>query len=373
MKGINIGCDFSVPHIAAIQRLMEYGDVNGTEVRITGVYGSPRHANPFGSVRPMNREVYTPWEDVVRHIKILKSENLEINLTINSLLPHLKGAQDTSKITANVLDCKLVRDEFIAFIEKCLPHIDNFIVAHPFIMDLLHETFYGDNFGIIASTIMNIHNMPQLLWIKDNWVKVKRVCPALWKNRDIDWLSEANNIIPLELLVNEFCSIGGVECEGLYRQACYLSQSLEIKHWNPMLTRCIQERAEKPWAWMMARFILPQWLEYYHENMGIQHFKLTGRTHEAEYLEKVGRYYLDEEFHGNLPELWGQLEATLDRMNWSEVQRKAAGRVRIPADMIDDMFHKYAMMRCDPDFCGSVCKSCESYYKQVILKAVENE
>ncbi|MBW8002632.1 MAG: hypothetical protein FVQ80_11525 [Planctomycetes bacterium] len=372
MKGINIGCDFSMPHVEAIQRLVEYGDVNGCDVKITGVYGSPRHANPFGSVRPMKREVFTLWEDVVRNIERLRGAGLEINLAMNSLLPHLKGAQDTSKITANILDCKVVKDEFISFVEKCLPHIDNLIIAHPYLMDLLHEHFYGDQIGIIASTIMNIHTIPQLHWIKSNWVKVNKVCPALWKNRNIDWLTEANSIMPLELLVNEFCSIGGVECEGLYRQACYMSQSLEIKHWNPMLTCCIAERAKKPWSWMMARVILPQWLEYYHETAGIQHFKLTGRTHDAEYLEEVGRYYLEEEFHGNVPALWGQLEAVLNRIAWSEEQKKAAARVNIPADLFDDMFHKYALMRCDPDVCGVVCKSCENYYKEVILKKVQD-
>ncbi len=373
MKSINIGCDFSVAHVEAILSLVEYGDANGTEVKITGVYGSPRHSNPFGSVRPMNREVYTTWEGVVSNIKLLRGAGLEINLAMNSLVPHLKGAQDTSGIVTNIFDNKCVKDKFIVFIEKCAPHVDNLIVAHPYLIDLIHEQFYGDPIGIIASTIMNIHTLSQLDWIKNNWVKVKRVCPALWKNRDIDWLTNANAILPLELLVNEFCSIGGVECDGLYRQACYLSQSLEIKDWNPMLTRCIEERFKKPWAWMMARFILPQWLEYYNEVAGIQSFKLTGRTHEAEYLTEVGKYYLDEEFHGNLPELWGQLEATLDRMNWSEQQRKAAGRVNIPADLVDDIFHKYALMRCDPDICGTVCNSCKNYYEDVILKAVQDD
>ncbi len=359
MASITLGCNFSTEHVQAIERVIGFSTATNCPTRITEVYGSPAGANPFGSVRPSFRETKLTDAEFQKNVRWLRDLGVKTKLTLNSLVPHIKTGNFNR---LNILDDSRAQETFAAFVKDYKYLIDGWIIAHPGLVDFMHQFPKSWKLDITISTIMNVHTLGQMQWIKEHWPLVTTVCPAVWKNRDFEWLRAANNIIPLELLANEFCTIGGVECEGLYRQACYLSQSCESK-WNPMLTRCIKSRADKPWSWLMARFILPQWLEYYKTNFGIEHFKITGRTHPAEYVEFIGSAYCKEDFDGNLLELWGQLTATLDKENWKENQETEIAKVNIPTRSIESMLHEN--FPCKSDLCGVLCEKCKNTYTRI--------
>lgn len=358
MANLNIGCDFSQEHVDAIGQLYIESEVNDWPSQIGGVYGSPRIGNPFGSVRRSFRETEASSNAFFERAILLHQDNIDVNLTFNSLFPHLKG----TGLSANIFDNKKAMDALKYFVDSAHGYVDNWIISHPHVVDLFHSEFPDEE--IIISTIMNVHSLPQLHWIKEKWPNVIRVSPALWRNREHKWLREANKIIPLELIVNEFCSIGGVSCEGLYRQACYVSQSLEIKDWNPMLARCIQGRKDNPEAWLMARFILPQWLYDYTSSTGVKHFKITGRTHSVEYINYIGEMYCKEKATGNLLELWGQLEATLHKEDWSEEQKKAVSTINIPIEKIEHLVNQF--VSCEEDICGVSCNICKQFVNSIL-------
>ncbi len=350
---LSLGCDFSFEHLEAIIHLNRIEKQENLSSRVTNVYGSPGAVNPFGSVRPSARETSTSITDFCKVCNALHSMGIKVNLTLNSLTPRLK---------ANGKDRMLFDDEqassiFIEFIQSIERVVDNLIIAHPRIIDCFHEDprLSNCNFGIIVSTIMNVHTLPQLVWIKHNWPKVIMVCPALEKNRNFQWLIQAQHIIDLELLANEFCSIGGVTCEGLYRQSCYLSQSLELQDYNPMKTRCMASREGNMEAWLRANFILPQWMSRYQRRTDVSHFKVTGRTHKAKYIKQVGEMYIREKATGNLLGLWGQLQATLNKDNWKDEQDKAVKDLNIPIKSIENAYFSH----CDPDACGIQCSICK--------------
>lgn len=365
MANLNVGCDFSKQHVNTILKLVEEGNANNTPNRITGVYGSPQFGNPFGSVRPSSRETYADMSMFLEQVARLKDADITVNLTINSLHLHIKQ-DDLSAALLNINE--KAKSTFHTFMKMLDGNIDNLIIAHPGVIDLVEEHDYP--FGIVISTIMDVHSYQQAEWIKDNWRKVIKICPALWIGRDFNRLCEMNKLVPLELLANEFCSIGGVECSGLYRQACYLSQSLEMD-WNPMLTRCIRSRALKPSSWLKAKFILPQWIPEYEARTSINNFKITGRTHNAEFIDSVARAYMYGKYEGNLLDLWGQLEATLNRADWKNEQEKAAARVNIPADKLDSIMNRRT---CSSQSCGCLCKHCDTLYEDVVnsLKGVSD-
>lgn len=360
MLYLNLGCDYSDEHLQTIRELVEFPFDAG--VKIASVYGSPRDGNPFGSVRPSKRETKVSADAFRRVCETLRHElGVEPIVTLNSLFPHDKQFG----LDHNIFMDTLVRDNFVEYIKRMDDHVGAWIVSHPGVMELLHSKIKS-NLKIITSTIMNVHTIPQVEWIKNNWPKVIKVCPALFKNRDFDWLKTANNIIELELLANEFCTIGGIECEGLYRQACYEAQSMEISDgWNPMLTCCIEARRKNPEAWLMARFILPQWMYAYEKETGVNNFKITGRTHKADYLKAVGGMYLQGLATGNLLSLWGQLQATLNKNNWDKEQRAAAGEYDIPINRIESMIRDFRY--CDTDGrCGYTCKHCANVIKGIL-------
>jgi collagenase-like PrtC family protease len=363
MRKLSLGCDFSEEHVKTIISLHEESVGMQWPARINGVYGSPGEGNPFGSVRPSKRETKTFFHEFRRRASLLKEHGLEVNLAINSLHPHDKK----SGITVNVFDSVACRSDFVDFVYNVTENnlVTNFIVSHPYIIDLLHSLIYtGKKPGIIISTIMNVHTLPQLAWIKKSWPMVKMVCPALEKNRDFEWLLRAGEILQLELLANEFCSIGGVTCEGLYRQACYLSQSLEITQWNPMLTRCIQERDKSFAAWLKAQFILPQWMSVYEAKAGVNRFKITGRTHEARFIREIGTAYLQERFDGPLLALWPQLQATLNKPEWDKEQKNAVGKFNVTCNEIEKCIEQFQL--CNNDRCGFLCGYCDALAKELV-------
>ena len=353
MPALMLGCDFSQEHVDCIIALQKSVVEDGLPARISGVYGSPAGANPFGSVRKLEREVEATTAEFVARAKQLRGVGIEINLTFNSMYPYLKNAATHS----NIFDSPSAKEEFWLFMERINDVVDNVIVAHPHIIELLHDHKRAVDVGIIISTIMNVHTIPQIIWIRDNWPLVRRVCPALWKNRQFSWLKNAQQIIPLELLANEFCSIGGVSCEGLYRQACYLSQSQELRGWNPMTSCCIASRDASPEAWLMARIILPQWMKVYEEKTGVYDFKISGRTHDTAYICAIGHMYTKGDADCNLLDLWGQLQATLNKPDWQNEQNAATHRWNIPTRAVEHMIEQYT--NCNPDTCGILCEKCK--------------
>ena len=356
-----MGCDFSAEHLSVVTHLAAIYKGGETKHKITDVYGSPGEANPFGSTRKYGRETMVEPDMFANRLSLLREQfGIKINLAFNSVLPHKKH----SWLSSNSFRNPDVSKEIVEYVKTWGPLVDYWILASPLLVELFHNNReYLNNPQISISTIMNVHSLPQVKWIAEHWPLVKKICPALWRNRDFHFLSLGNNLVPFELLVNEFCSIDGVECEGLYRQACYLSQAVEATHWNPMETCCIASRQKTPWSWLQARFILPQWIEEYKKHTGVNRYKITGRTHKANYIAKIGKAYIDGDFDGNLLELWGQLQATLHQDNWQEEQEKAEQEVIIPVSMIPPFQEHYN--NCGLDDCGVYCHRCEALYKKI--------
>ena len=360
MSSLTIGCDFRVQHLVAIKDLIEYQEANNTPHRITGVYGNMRgNANPFNSVRPSRREKAGHQSEFISSIKFLKDKGLTISLTLNSTFPHLDKS-----LKANVFDSRVAISILLKYIEGMDQYVDYWIIAHPHLVEVFHSDVIC-NPKIILSTIMGVYYLSQVRWISTNWPLVARICPSIYRNRDLAWLSRANEIIPLEVLANEFCSIGGIPCEGLYRQACYNSQSLDVIGWNPMTSCCIESRELDPSSWISARVVLPQWLPLYETATGVEHFKISGRTHDAAFIRYIGQTYCSGKGTGNIRQLWGQLEATLPDVDKSKAHHEAIDKSPcIPMESVAE--HFYALHQCNLEECRLTCFKCNHIYTKIM-------
>jgi collagenase-like PrtC family protease len=358
MSRIDLGCNFSDEHVDTILDIVKAQEAENRPHRVVGVYGTPKgESNPFGSTRPRGRETEVTDENFLYNLIRLRDAGLEINLTINMVFPYIR----TEGPDANIFNQRYVQDKMRDMFINYGQYVESWIMSSPFLIDFYHQI--GPlGAGIKISTIMNVHGLKQMQEIKERWPRVTAVCPSIWMNRDFEWLSRANEIIPLELLANEFCSIGGAECDGLYRQACYLSQNMEVE-WNPMKAACIESRADNPEAWLMARFILPQWIKDYRLETGVDRFKVTGRTHTPEYIKYIGDVYTKGTCSGNLLQLWGQLEATFNKEDQQHKHEDAVDKTVIDIEDVENLL--IGFRNCDITRCGVTCQFCKQMAKDL--------
>jgi hypothetical protein len=98
------------------------------------------------------------------------------------------------------------------------------------------------------------------------------------------------------------------------RNQCYDLHALNLSVEAVKLFRkypmgnCVASRIRDPREWLMARFILPQWIEQYHRRFNIESFKITGRTHPTPYILRTTETYMSGSYTGNLLELWADVE-----------------------------------------------------------------
>jgi hypothetical protein len=361
MAHLTLGCDFGAQHLVAIKDLVADQILNNTPHKITGVYGSMRGpANPFRSVRPSRREKSGHRQEFKDSINILKQLGLSVSITLNSTHPHLGG-----RLRQNIFDSRNVMDELLKYVAEMSEYVDYWIISHPHLVEVLHSHAPSKP-KIILSTIMNVYYLSQVEWIRKNWPLVARICPSIYRNRDLAWIARANRIIPLEVLANEFCSIGGIPCEGLYRQACYNSQSLDIRGWNPMKSCCIQSRDLDPASWISARVVLPHWLRAYQTTTGVSQFKISGRTHDAAFVRYIGQVYCSGAGTGSIRKLWGQLEATLNGVKSKKKAHHDAidAAPDIPMESVACYFNE--LFKCNLNECRLTCNKCQQIYEEIM-------
>lgn len=219
------------------------------------------------------------------------------------------------------------------------------------------------------STIAHIDTLTQIkIW--NEKYNVSRVCMNLLKNRDVCFLRGAAKYcqkqgIDIELMVNEFCGNACQEKEKLsathciYRDHCYQLHSIGYEKnakgdlVYPM-KHCTEGRSSNL-AWLKQRFIRPEDLRRYNQ-LGINHFKVTGRTSNIDFLEKLLLAYSTESYDGNLIDLWHHLE-NIEGDGYKKsvlfIDNKSLG------NFLDHWFKKE--FKCDYVLCGEECTYCDDF------------
>ena len=285
-----------------LDRCIEINKTN-PKARIAEMYGSlkTKH-NPVGSARPDSRIPEVSLEFFEEYIQKANANGIDINYTINSTC------------VGNLIELG-AREAQIAYFLQDLEKlgVKRVTVAHPIIAKLVAK---HSDLAVEISTIMHVETMSQLdkfLWMCPT---VDKICMNIYKNRDFNFLKEFKREadkqdIIVELMANEFCTIGGAPCLGLYRMSCYMvhshggNDSLEFDGYpikGP--DGCITSRIQSPASYLKARFILPQWYDLYKKETGIEHFKITGRTHTYDQIMPAVEAYTSGHFKGNLLDLW---------------------------------------------------------------------
>ena len=176
-----------------------------------------------------------------------------------------------------------------------------------------------------------------------------------------------------ELLCNEFCYVAG-ESNGIayaapctFRDSCYLCHATcskkedSLAYNNYPMGYCMSARGKNAQNWLRSRWIRPEDQKIY-RSIGVNYFKVTGRTGSTALLERTLEYYMSENFDGNLLELWKPLQTIRDGGDDTKFNHTE----NIPNKKLDGFLdHWFAGdgFECENELCGTTCKYCENWWK----------
>jgi collagenase-like PrtC family protease len=264
-----------------------------TNFNVKEMYGSTTSTFPQYTARPLYRLPDKTLIQTMEIKKTLEEHDILFNLTMNG--PNI----DKTKFDAH---------GFIKFLDDW--KIKRITVTSTLLLEVLQQSDL--DIGIELSTIYHINSLYQMETLLQRYPKIKKVCMNLQRNRDMKFLKEFNKVfgayIDVEVMVNEFCLY---HCPN--RNACYMNhQNVKTVEESKMFSNypmrdCIYARATDFAEWLKTRFILPEWLKYYND-IGINHFKITGRTSSTDFILKVLKIYLGAHLQYRFGELWYHLE-----------------------------------------------------------------
>lgn len=362
MNKINTGYNFDLGLIDAFQDLNnKYPD------QITGVYGSIR-AHAWTSARPDFRLPEVSIEELADHVRMLGNIGIEFNYTLNS--PYLGSKVEYAK-----------REDELADIITLLSQIGvaRIIIANPIVLETMRRKLPNLPIKIELSTILHVDTPMQLVAFKQIDERIDKVVGNILYNRDFNKLEAFARTCEMldmeyEVMVNEFCSIASKRSEVpnfahcIHRDSCYNCHAKNVAVEDAKLInnypmgKCMSGRAHHAADWLRSPFILPQHMHYYN-NVGIDNFKVTGRTAKTPYIKYIVESYLKQQYNDNLMKLWKPLETIYsDKDELSEHKFK----FDIPTEHMDDFLAPWVAreLDCNMQLCSD-CQYCDRF-------AVEN-
>lgn len=331
-------------------------------IKEIGVNGS-RKESAWLTARPEFRLQNVTRDEFARYINELSERGISFNYTLNT--SYLGNKEQIIKREEEI-------QEYISFLIEA--GVKTITVSLPYMAEIIRRV--SDKIGIEVSTIAHLDSLTQIkIW--QELYGITKICIGLNKNRDINFLSAAarycnEHDIVLTLLANEFCGNGITESDEIkgatgciFRDHCYQLHSAgyqkETKlHKDYPMGMCIASRKSKS-VWLKMNYIRPEDIKRYNE-IGIDHFKLTGRTGSTAHLQEIMRAYMKESYDGNLLGLWKHLETIKE-----EKEESFRPQVYIDNKKLDGFVDYWFENRnhiCANEICGETCKYCDLFIKR---------
>ena len=328
---------------------------------IEEMYGAIREHSQW-SARPAFRLPEVDKGELELYVDKLRKNNIDLNYTLNT--NYFGNRHDI------FLNEKKLKKE-VQYLNSI--GVFKFTVTLPLVAEFIKEV--NEKNLIEVSTIAHIDTVSQLeIWNEE--IGIYRVCVNLMHNRNINFLKNISKLaekrkFDIELMVNEFCGsttksekkICATHC--IYRDFCYQLHSIGYSYEEYIgtsmypMNRCMAGRNGDV-EWIKMNYIRPEDIRKYRE-IGINHFKITGRTGTSQYLKGVINAYLEQKYEGNLLELWHHLEKiTNDKYNPEKyIENKKL-------DGFIDFWFDNPTHRCSDEVCAETCSYCDEFYKKYI-------
>jgi collagenase-like PrtC family protease len=142
-----------------------------------------------------------------------------------------------------------------------------------------------------------------------------------------------------------YCKTNGVMLECMVTESCLYRCPLKSKHYTAIAAGeddsiyhayCLEQRLSDPQRFLEAgSFILPQDLSFY-DNLGIDIYKISGRSKGASWLLKTAEAYLSGHYEGNLLDIMGISQENRNSITfeftWNTIGNDNTGARDIPLE-----------------------------------------
>jgi len=302
-----VGCNFD---LALIDKAAELNSKYKGKACIKEWFGSDS-SHAATAARPDWRLQDISKDHLKEFVRRSKEAGIVFNWTMNSISPY--GSKP------ELFAHKQEIQDFVRELEDIGVYRITF--ANPMLAMIIREV---SKIELEASCILHIDAVSQMKYLHET-LGVNKFCNNLLKNRDKVFLKNAaqyckDNGCIVELLANEFCYNNGVDASGtnyaapcIYRDSCYVCHATcktkddTMCYNNYPMQFCMGSRNGNQEGWLRSRWIRPEDLHYYND-VGIDYFKISGRTGTTSYLTSVMEDYMRGSHEGSLLTLWKPLE-----------------------------------------------------------------
>lgn len=350
-----IGCNFD---FALIDVVKDLNEKYAGEGKVMEFFGSdPAHHQL--TARPLWRLADISPENFEKYVKKALDAGIKFNYTMNSISPWFSKKE----CMEHVNEIK----EFTKYLENI--GVYRITVANPMLAMIIREV---SNIELELSTISHLDTVTQLKYYHEQ-LGINKFCGSVLKNRNKIFLKHcadycnANGLI-YEILANESCGVAGngyaTHC--VYRDSCYICHATSVTKEDSMLYKnypmnfCMSSRKNNEEAWIKMRMIRPEDLHYYND-IGINYFKVSGRTGTTEYLKGVLEAYMARHFEGNFLALWKPLETIYNSKKESEHEFHDYIDNKKLDGFLDHWFEGDGFS-CENEMCGTTCHYCRDFY-----------
>jgi collagenase-like PrtC family protease len=297
---------------------------NIDRMEISGIYGSLAKG-PIGHGRSSKAVINIKREEALNFRQYVKNLGIEFIYLLNA--PFSFDFSNKIKVK-----------EYLDWIINDF-HADALMIASYELMKYI-RTNYPSNIRIYISTVAGVKNINQLKKYLD--INPSRVIPHHDVNRnykDLKQLIEKTKEwnIEIELMTTESCLR---RCANRVAHYEYLGKGNFDKAFH---VTCNTERIIHPSEILKSNFIRPEDLVFY-EKMGIDLFKITGRSKPSSWLLEVVKAYLRRDYNGNLLRLLGT-DPSLELEKWIYLSNKHLENFL--KDFPKDLGEKYENAYCE--------------------------
>ncbi|AAM02117.1 peptidase U32 family protein [Methanopyrus kandleri] len=263
-------------HTSGLEALLSgIDDLGRVEAVYTG--GSP---DEVGTGRP---NLHYPRLDEVREqVELAHSHDVLYDVVINSTCP-LRG-EPTRRVAERY-------SNYLEELEKA--GVDGVVVADPFVLKLAAEVF-----DRITVSCLAFVNTPEKAEFYADVATAITVDTSF--NRRFEVLEELSRLqVELKVIVNEGCLLDCPYRPFHFNIFSHLYGPDEVSVYDDYYyRRCIADRLEHPELIIKSPWIRPEDLGHYLEY--VDAFKISGRSHQVEWIVEVVNAYLEGRWDGNL-------------------------------------------------------------------------
>ncbi len=262
-------------------------------------YGSVEN-EVFSSISFGTGKEHASYADLVKFVKKAKRYDIDVYLNVNNL----RATPDFVERHKDKISGFLRRLEDIG--------VEGVIFSA---IPLIEFAAQNTNLKIAVSAILQLDSLQKIKRLKD--MGVHRIILSLFKGRDFNFLEKLKMVPDMEweILCNEICRF---DCPFLPQHYLHRSNPdfAQDKTHNYYYKFCYKELLRDfPINILKTRFIRPEDVPFYHDRLGIEHFKIVRRESHPELIKFFMDAYCSLDYDGNLMHLFPMFMKSPKQLN----------------------------------------------------------